>query len=62
MLCYFILHVFVAQLGGNTFNLFCKFLLLKVRLDWTRSNAKQREAKVGDLRQPSRVVANLRDS
>ena len=32
-------------------------LTLKVRLDWTRSNAKQREAKVGDLRQPSRVVA-----
>ena len=31
-------------------------LPLKVRLDWTRSNAKQREAKVGDLRQPSRVV------
>ena len=26
-----------------------------------RLDAKQREAKVGDLRQPSRVVANLRD-
>ena len=32
---------------------------VKVRLDWTRSNAKQREAKVGDLRQPSRVVDDV---
>ena len=24
---------------------------VKVRLDWTRSNAKQREATVGDLRE-----------
>ena len=57
----FLTYIVIETLTSFSINIFIAADWLKVHLDWTRSNAKQREAKVGDLRQPSQVVANLRD-